>query len=370
MPRDLVLKNQPRLWKDFLSKDAVSFFAKQIAEVYPRFKSDKYVEAVLSDGFLKLELKERIDKMAVALATFLPDNYDSAVEILIKVAPRLKMFENWALTTYVQMFGLDKFETSVMALEELTKHGTSEFAIRPYMIQHTDKMLPILRRWTQHNNEHVRRLAAEGSRPRGVWTAHIEAFKMDARPVIEILEHLKADDSLYVRKAVANNLNDISKEHPDLVISVASKWLKSKHEHTNWIIKRGLRTLIKTGHPKALKLLGVNHKPSVQVSSFVIKPARIKVGGMTALFLELKSVSKKKQKLVIDYVVHHVKEKGISSPKTFKWAEKTIAPKEILLLVKQHSFKNLSTRRHYPGEHLIEVLVNGKVSARKSVRLI
>jgi len=369
MPRDLVLKDKPRLWKDFLSRDAVSFFAKQIAEVYPPFKMDKYIEQVLSGGFLKLELKERIDKMARTLSDFLPDNYEQAVQILIATAPRVKMFENWALTAYVQMFGLDKFETSIMALEELTKHGTSEFAIRPFMILHIDKMLPILKRWTKHQNEHVRRLAAEGSRPRGVWTAHIAAFKKDARPVIEILEALNADESLYVRKAVANNLNDISKDHPDLVISVAGEWLKANHQHTNWIVKRGLRTLIKSGHPKALKLLGVNHKPSVQVSSFVIKPARIKAGGVAALFLELKSVSKSKQKLVIDYVVHHIKQRGSASPKTFKWAEKTIAPKVTLSLVKQHSFRNLSTRMHYSGEHMIEVLVNGKVAARKSLRL-
>ena len=378
MPRNLVLKEtprlrsgrRPRLWKDFLSRDAVTFFAGQIAEVHSPFKSEKYIEAVLADGFLKLELKERIDKMAETLKRFLPDNYEQAVQVLIAAAPRVKMFENWALTSYVQMFGLDKFETSVMALEELTKHGTSEFAIRPYMIQHTDKMLPILKRWTKHPNEHVRRLAAEGSRPRGVWTAHIAAFKKDARPVIEILTELKADESLYVRKAVANNLNDISKDHPDLVIKTCGEWLKSNHEHTNWIVKRGLRTLIKSGHPKALNLLGVNHKPSIQVSSFVIKPARIKVGGIAVLFLDLKSVSNKKQKLVIDYVVHHIKEKGTTSPKTFKWAEKTILPKETLSLVKQHSFRNLSTRTHYSGEHLIEVLVNGKVAARKSLRLM
>ncbi len=370
MPRDLELKDKPRLWKDFLHKDAVSFFAKQIAAVHLSFKNESYVDAVLSDGFLKLELKERIDKMSVTLKDFLPGNYEKAVQVLIAAAPRVKSFENWVLTSYVAKFGLNNFESSVSALEELTKHGTSEFAIRPYMIQYTDRMLPILMRWTKHKNEHVRRLAAEGSRPRGVWTAHIEAFKKDARPVIEILEGLKADVSLYVRKAVANNLNDISKDHPDLVISVAGEWLKSNHEHTNWIVKRALRTLIKKGHSKALKLVGVNHKSAVEVTSFVIKPARVKVGDIVTLFLELKSTSKSKQKLVVDYNVHYVKDRGSISSKTFKWAEKTIAPKETLSFVKQHTFRNLSTRTHYPGEHLIEVLVNGKVSAKKSLRLL
>lgn len=370
MPRDLIIKSKPRLWKDFLDKRAVAEFARQIGKVYPPFKNDRYTEAVLADGFLKLELKERIDKMAATLKEFLPENYDIAVQILIGTAPRVKSFENWVLTNYVQMFGLKDFETSVMALEELTKHGTSEFAIRPYMIQYTDKMLAILKKWTKNKNAHVRRLAAEGSRPRGVWTAHIESFKKDARPVVDILEALKADNSLYVRKAVANNLNDISKDHPDLIIEVASSWLKSNHEHTNWIIKRGLRTLVKSGHQKALQLLGVNHRPLVRVKSFTVKPAGVRAGSVATLFLEIISTARSEQKLVIDYIVHHVREKGTISEKTFKWAVKTIGPNATLSLVKQHSFRNLSTRTHYPGEHLIEVLVNGKVAARKSVRLM
>ncbi len=370
MPRDLVIKDKPRLWKDFLNQKSVTEFARQIESVYPEFKTKQYINAVLADGFLKSELKARIDKMSLTLSAFLPDDYRQAVTVLIDTAPRVKPFENWVLTGYVQMFGLDKFDISVMALEELTKHGTSEFAIRPYMIQYTDKMIPILKRWTKHDNHHVRRLAAESSRPRGVWTAHIEVFKKDARPVIEILDALKADDSLYVRKAVANNLNDISKDHPDLVISTCGDWLKSDHEHTNWIVKRALRTLIKKGHPQALKLVGVNHKSAIEVTSFVIKPARVKVGDIVTLFLELKSTARSKQKLVVDYNVHYIKDRGSISTKTFNWAEKTIAPKETLSLVKQHSFRNLSTRTHYSGEHLIEVLVNGKVAARKSLRLI
>ena len=369
MPRNLTLKENPRLWKDFLNKKTVTVFAREITQVYPSFKHDKYVTAVLSDGFLSLELKQRIDRMAETLRAFLPDDYGKAVEVLINTAPRVKMFENWVLTAYVEKFGLNDLETSVKALTELTQFGTSEFAIRPFMINHTNKMIPILKRWTKSENEHIRRLAAEGSRPRGVWTAHIETFKKNPQSVFEILEPLKSDESLYVRKAVANNLNDISKEHPEKVVKLAERWSQSNNEHTNWIIKRGLRTLIKKGHPQALKLMGVNHKSAVQVSSFLIKSARIEVGDVVTLYLELKSTGKSKQKLVIDYRMHFVKNKGALSVKTFKWAEKTIDKNQALSLTKQHSFKNMSTRKHYPGEHLIEVMVNGKVAAKKSLRL-
>jgi 3-methyladenine DNA glycosylase AlkC len=232
MPRDLELKEKPRLWKDFLNKQSVTVFAKEIKKVYPAFRHDKYTSAVLSDSFLNLELKQRIDKMSVVLRDYLPGNYSKAVKILIGAAPNVKPFENWVLTGYVEKFGIDAFDTSIYALAELTKHGTSEFAIRPFMIHYTKKMVPILKGWTRDKNEHVRRLAAEGSRPRGVWTAHIESFKKDPQPVFEILEPLKADESLYVRKAVANNLNDISKEHPEKVVKLAEKWLKSNQAHT------------------------------------------------------------------------------------------------------------------------------------------
>ncbi|MCH7947880.1 MAG: DNA alkylation repair protein, partial [candidate division Zixibacteria bacterium] len=250
MPSKLNRKEKPRLWKDLLSKEAVLVFSKCIKDAYPKFDQKKYTATVLADGFLRLELKERLNKIAESLKSFLPADYDAAVRILIKTAPNVGTFENWALTIYVEKFGLKDFKTSVYALEELTIFGTSEFAIRPFMIYHTARMLPILMKWTKSPNEHIRRLAAEGSRPRGVWVAHIEAFKKDARPVIKILEKLKADESLYVRKAVANNLNDISKEHPDLVAETCKKWQKAGDANTDWIIKHGCRSLIKHGHPE------------------------------------------------------------------------------------------------------------------------
>ncbi|MCH7948552.1 MAG: DNA alkylation repair protein [candidate division Zixibacteria bacterium] len=306
MPPKLNRKEKPRLWKDHLSKEAVSVFSKCIKDAYPKFDQKKYTATVLADGFLRLELKERLNKIAESLKGFLPVDYDAAVRILIKAAPQVGTFENWALTIYVEKFGLKDFKTSVRALEELTKYGTAEFAIRPFMIHHTARMLPILMKWTKSPNEHIRRLAAEGSRPRGVWVAHIEAFKKDARPVIEILEKLKSDESLYVRKAVANNLNDISKEHPDLVAKTCKKWQKAGDVRTDWIIKHGCRTLVKNGYPLAMSLFGFARKLKVKVKSFRVKPVKIIIGGMATLVLKLSTDQKSKQKLSIDYRVYFV----------------------------------------------------------------
>ncbi len=372
MPSKLNRKEKPRLWKDHLSKEAVLVFFKCIKDAYPKFDQKKYTATVLADGFLRLELKERLNKIAESLKSFLPVDYDAAVRILIKTAPHVGTFENWALTIYVEKFGLKDFKTSVKALEELTKYGTAEFAVRPFMIHNTNKMLPILMKWTKSPNEHIRRLAAEGSRPRGVWVSHIEAFKKDARPVIKILEKLKADESLYVRKAVANNLNDISKEHPDLVAEICKRWQKAGDANTDWIIKHGCRSLIKSGHPGALSLFGFANKPDVKVRSFTIKPAKIKIGdgGGATLALKLSTDQKSKQKLSIDYRVHFVSKNGSKNKKLFKWAVKSIDSQNDLILEKKQSFKDQFTRKHFPGAHQIEVLINGIVVASKSVMLL
>ena len=370
MPSKLNRKEKPRLWIDHLSKEAVSVFARCIADAYSKFDQEKYVATVLSDGFLKLELKERLNKIAESLKSFLPTDYDKAVRILIKAAPNAGTFENWALTIYVERFGLKDFKTSVNALEELTKYGTSEFAIRPFMIHQTARMLPILIKWTMSPNEHIRRLAAESSRPRGVWVAHIEAFKKDATPVIRILENLKADDSLYVRKAVANNLNDISKEHPDLVAKTCKKWQEAGDARTDWIIKHGCRTLVKNGHPEVMKLFGFANKPDVKIKLFSIRPSRINIGGMATLVLKLNTDQKSKQKLSIDYRVYFVSKNGSKNKKLFKWAVKTIDSSNNLTLEKKQLFKDRFTRKHFPGAHKIEVLINGDVVVSKSVTLL
>ena len=370
MPSKLNRIEKPRLWKDHLSKEAVSVFSKRIKDAYPKFNQNKYAEAVLSDGFLKIELKERLNRMSEALASFLPSNYDSAVKILIEAAPHVGTFENWALTGYVELFGLKHLESSVAALRELTKYGTSEFAIRPFMIHQTARMLPILIKWTMSPNEHIRRLAAESSRPRGVWVAHIEAFKKDATPVIRILENLKADDSLYVRKAVANNLNDISKEHPDLVAKTCKKWQEAGDARTDWIIKHGCRTLVKNGHPLAMSLFGFARKPNVKIKSFSIKPAKAKIGSGVILFLKIGTTAKKKQKLSIDYRINFVSKNGSKSKRLFKWVVQSIDSQNDLTLEKKQPFKNQLTRKHFPGAHEIEVLINGNVVASKSVTLL
>ena len=111
--------------------------------------------------------------------------------------------------------------------------------------------------WSKHPHPSVRRLSSEGCRPRLPWAMGLPAFKKDPSLILPILENLKCDPSEYVRRSVANNLNDIAKDHPDIALKIAKKW-KGVDPATDWIIKHGGRTLLKRGHESILNLHGFN----------------------------------------------------------------------------------------------------------------
>ena len=357
------------LWKDRVDVAFVRSLAKTFGRVYPKFDPAGFVRAVVDDRLTERELKDRLTMIARRLRDFLPREYSRAVEIVMQVAPELRGFGNWALTSYVEQFGLDDPDNSIRALKELTRYGSSEFAVRPFIVRYPKLMLATLSEWARDSNEDVRRLAAEGSRPRGVWTIHIEQFKRDPRPVLNILELLKADESLYVRKAVANNLNDISKDHPDLAIATALKWKNSGNAHTEWIIKHACRSLIKQGHPEIFAVFGYTSHPKLDVINVKSTKKQVKTGDDIGLSFDIVSRASKKQKLVIDYRVHYVKKNGKTSPKVFKLTEKTISPKETISISTGHSFKDRSTRKHQPGAHRFEVLINGTTQGECVVNL-
>jgi 3-methyladenine DNA glycosylase AlkC len=368
-PREKV-SEKPRLWKDHLGRAEVTAMAARIRDAYGSFDSRGFLAAVTSDGFDRLELKARVRTLAFRLKDYLPENYRKAVDILIDVAPHVGGFENWVLASYVEQFGPDYFDDSVYALRELTPFFSCEFAIRPFMIRYTERMLPILHQWAEHPNEHVRRLAAEGSRPRGVWTAHIEVFRKDPRPVIALLTKLKADPSLYVRKAVANNLNDISKDHPQLILRTALQWRRDHNPHTDWILKRACRSLVKTGHAEVFEILGFASSPEVTVTALKVTPKTVRIGGSATISFTLTSKSRKSQRLVIDYKIHYVKASGRRSPKLFKLSERTLKALESAQISTAHSLVERSTRTHHPGTHEVEIVINGRSVNRANFKLI
>ncbi len=305
-------------------------------------------------------LKARARHLAVAMHTFLKGSYAEKIAKLDPVAPLFTGFRGIIFPDFVELYGLDDYPISIEALARYTPYSTSEYAIRPFIVSYGSRTLKQMLRWTSHSNHHVRRLASEGCRPRLPWGMALSEFKKDPTPLLPILEQLKADESDYVYRSVANNLNDISKDHPDLVLSLCRKW-QGKHPHTDWVIRHACRGLLKKGHSEALGLQGFS--PDIKVSVTALKPAasQIRIGDTLEFSFSLCTPST--ERLRVEYAIEYVKQYGKTSRKVFKLTElDPLAKKEYLLRGRQR-FTDFTTRKHYPGTHRLAIIVNGRERA-------
>ncbi|OUR96252.1 hypothetical protein A9Q84_07800 [Halobacteriovorax marinus] len=343
--------------KNNYDKEYVQRVARRTKENFKSFKENEFVKFVLDKHWKDLELKDRMKKISNSLYEFLPKDYERSLKIILKTAPEFGGFEGMLFPDFVETYGFDKknWEVSLSALEELTKYSSSEFAIRPFIDTDAKRVFKYILKWAKSDNQHVRRLASEGSRPRLPWAMALSELKKDPSQILPILEILKNDPELYVRRSVANNLNDISKDHPLIVIETAKKWL-GKSEDTDWLIKHALRTLLKKGEPKALKLFGYQDIKSVSVKDIILKKKSIKIG--SSLDFNFSLNLKVESKLRIEYAIFYVKKNGSLSKKVFKVTEKTFS-KGTVSFSKSQSFKEMSTRKHYQGEHFISIIING-----------
>lgn len=346
--------------KEWFNEARFRTMAADVAAVYPKFDSKAFLAATLP-GLEPLNLMQRLRRMTEGLHATLPSDYEKTLGILRKVAPRIDHnFVTLVLPDYVSLYGLEHFEPSMEALKFFTTFGSAEFAIRPFLRQDLKRTLKVMHVWSRDKDEHVRRLASEGCRPRLPWSFRLDALIKDPSPVLPILSNLKADPSLYVRKSVANHLNDTTKDHPDWVLERLAEW-PMERAHTAWIAKRALRTLIKKGDKRALAVIGAGEKAEVKVAEFSLAPQKVKLGERLTMSLHLQSKAKKSQRLVIDYAIHYVKKSGATSAKVFKWKECTLDPGASLTLAKSQRFVDFTTREHHPGKHAVDVMVNGEV---------
>jgi 3-methyladenine DNA glycosylase AlkC len=352
----------PALLKDILGPQALETIANAGTAASPRFDRAAFLSAA-SDGLDALSIMERVRHIADALRVALPDDYRAALDIVRAIAPRLThSFQAIAVTEYVARYGLDDFDASMEALADLTRFGSAEFAIRPFLVSDAVRALAIMARWAASEDEHVRRLASEGARPRLPWAARVPALKADPTLAAPILETLKADPSLYVRKSVANHLNDIAKDRPDWLLDRLAAWPKDD-PRTVWIVRHALRTLIKKGDPGALALIGVGHGAAVTVRTFTISPPTVRLGDRIAIVAELVSDASRAQQLVVDYRVHYARAGGKSAPKVFKLKTFELAADGTVQLGISQTIRDFSTRRHHPGRHEVELIVNGQTMA-------
>ena len=333
--------------------------ARDVAAVCSRFDQRRFLALTLP-GLEPLSLLPRLRRATEALRATLPQDYPKALDILHRVAPSYgEGFTALVLPDFVGLYGLDDFDRSLEALKFFTRFGSSEFAIREFLRRDLHRTLRVMAQWSRDENEHVRRLASEGCRPRLPWSFKLAALIADPSPAAPILENLKADPSLYVRKSVANHLNDITKDHPGWVLDRLATW-ELEHPHTAWIAKRALRTLIKKGDRRALGVIGVGARAEIAVHTFRVAPKRLRLGEAVTISLTLRSTARAVQKLVIDYAIHYVKQSGAASAKVFKWKEVTLAPGENLALSKRQVIRDFTTRKHHAGSHAVDVMVNGE----------
>lgn len=321
------------------------------------------------EGLGELALKERMTRAVALCGKYLPGTYRQRVKLLKGVANDIdNAFTTMFLPEFISTYGLDDFDFSMQALKFFTPYCSSEFAIRFFLREDFQRSMVYVRKWAVDKDEHVRRLASEGTRPRLPWSFHLKNLIVDPTPAYEILECLKADKAIYVRKSVANHLNDISKDHPELMLDWVGQW-EMENDDTAWIVKRAARTLIKQGHPRSFKLFGFTAKPQVKVVDLRVLMPKIQLGDPQKLMFIIKSEAKSAQKLAVDYKVHYMKKNGKQQPKVFKLKELTLEAGETLKISKSQLFKDMSTRKHYYGSHTYEVIVNGKSMGKISFEL-
>jgi 3-methyladenine DNA glycosylase AlkC len=276
-------------------------------------------------------------------------------------------FAAWPIIDYVAVYGLNHPDLALQTLKTLTPLFTAEFAIRPFLQQHFDLTYGYLQQWVRDDNHHVRRLASEGCRPRLPWGQRVPYLMSNHQEIISILECLKDDDSDYVRRSVAKNLNDISKDYPETVIDLAQRWLAQPTTHRQWIIKHATRGLVKSGHADALAMLGYSQKLNIKNLDFSLNKTQVSMNDTVQLSLSF--LLPKAQNLVIDYALHLPRANGKKSIKVFKWKTGLLAAGQYHL-TQNYTFKKITTRRYYEGEHDFEVLVNGQSLGLKAIELI
>lgn len=343
--------------------------AGQIKAVDPRFDERAFMRDALA-GYEALDLMARGRHLARALHQHLPDDHEQAIRLLVaSFGERLERDEGNGMAPflylphsfYIAQYGLAHFETSMQAMYQLTQRFTAEFCIRPFLEQHTQATLERLQQWATDDNHHVRRLVSEGTRPRLPWAPRLKGFQNNPEPVLALLDKLKDDPELYVRRSVANNLNDIGKDHPDRLIQTTGHWLQQASTERQWIVRHALRSLIKQGHRQALALLGFGEPPRISISQASITPATVRIGDKVQLAFTLANTASTTQALLVDFCVHYVKANGKTAPKVFKLKSLQLAAGESISLGKKLSLAEMTTRQHYPGTHRIELLINGQV---------
>ena len=360
--------DNPLLKDIFFTPQFFEQLAGELAVLYPPFDRAAFLSCATGGGFEEMALKQKMRHTTECLHTVLPNDYAQALAFLLQVAPHFRGFDGLVFSDYAALYGLHDWERSLPALREFTRTISAEFAIRPFLNQDPARALPYLYELAGDPDPAVRRLASEGSRPRLPWGEALPAFKQDPSPILPILEKLKDDPSEDVRRSVANNLNDIAKDNPQVVLDTAERWYGRSAE-VDWVVKHACRTLLKAGNVRAMRLFGFADPAAIQVSDLAFEPERLAIGEDLVFSYALDVQTAEPELLRLEYAVLFIRANGKTSRKVFHQRETEFAPGRHTIS-KKHSFRDLSTRKHYPGEHGFEIIVNGVVKEQGTATLL
>ena len=375
----------PEAFKNLINAGTVREIGAQLARAWPAFDRKRF-ERLALNSLETLEFKARAQHVSNALEATLPDDFERAAGVLEKslapvgtrrstVAPDvatdagLNGWAVWPLGEYVARRGLESPERALRTLHALTQRFTAEWPVRAFIEAHPELTFATLATWARDPSEHVRRLASEGSRPRLPWGLQLKKLIADPSPTLPLLHALQDDESEYVRRSVANHLNDIAKDHPAIVAEWLEAHLPDASPERRALLRHASRTLIKRGDARILKAWGLGQKLRGD-AGLSVAPKRVAIGDGIELAVALRSTARRAQKLVVDYAVHHVKANGGTTAKVFKGWVLELGAGEERLLRKRHSLKLITTRRYHPGRHAVDLLVNGEAVASAAFDLL
>ncbi len=363
------MSKEKLILKDILfNKEKIIYLSRIIKNVYWEFKSENFIQENL-DKFPQLELKQRIFYIKDMLYKYLPKDYISTVNIMLKslpdeLDPTKKDDDFWdfifaAYGEFISEYWCNKenLDFSLQSLETITKRFSMEFALRNFLKKFPQETLKFALKWSKNDNYHVRRLSSEAIRPNLPWWWKINIWVQNT---LKILDNLYTDQTQYVLRSVANNLNDITKLDANAVISKLLEWKKSEKQNQKnmlFLITHSLRSEIKVWNPKALELLWY-YQPAIKINNFHISTTQVKIWESLDFWFEL--TSNISQKLLMNYKIYFVMSNWKLREKIFHISKKNLSKWEKITISKKHPLKNMTTKKLYSWKHFVEIFINGE----------
>lgn len=354
------------LFKNIYNEQFINEYASILKKLNNEFDVASFNKNIFNSKWKQMELKERMRHISKTLNSHIKGDFKRQTTVLIDSITELKIIgrretsiEFMFLPDFIEVFGIEDFKTSINTMEFITQFTSCEFAVRPFILKYPKAMINQMKVWSLHKHPMVRRLATEGCRPRLPWAMALPFLKKDPSPILPILETLKNDQSESVRRSVANNLNDISKDNPNIVYEIASRW-KGKSKEIDWVVKHGCRTLLKQGTPKVMQLFGFGSTDLITVKNFQLLTPKVKIGGVLEFSFQLNNKSKNSTLIRLEYGIYYQKANGSLSKKVFKISEKSYAENSTTKIIRKQSFKIITTRKFHIGLHQVSIIINGQ----------